>query len=214
MKKLIIGAVSLCLLTVACKKEEDTIIPQTQNPGVTQSVAYFPLDSGSYWVYEHYRIDTLGMETYNNNDSTFITGDTIIGGNTYSILRNIGFYPLVQYCRDSANCIVNEKGEIIFSANLQGQLIRTDSIFSTVSLFIIVRDSMDNGNFSLSLNSNTYNTLQRSTRVQYMFTQLPQFHSPYLTNFAPGVGLVRNQYIYSSSPHLLYERRLIRYHIE
>ncbi|MGL5892708.1 MAG: hypothetical protein ACRC3B_22635 [Bacteroidia bacterium] len=217
MKNTMIGAVSLCLLAAACKKEEEQIIPQPQNPPVTQSVAYFPLDSGSYWVYDTWQIDTLNNETYVSSDTVWVLGDSIIRGNTYSVImsNNNQFTIPRGLFRDSANCIVNSNGDIYFSVSMLGQEIDVDSIWSGNTLYIVIRDSMDNGTHTVALNSGSYTTYQKSMNYSFAFpASIVQPHAPYHTNFAQGIGLVRSQYVYSTNPAFLYERRLVSYHIE
>lgn len=215
MKQLLMSAALLGLLVAGCKKEEEPLVNQPVPNPVPQSIAYFPLDSGSYWVYEHIRIDTNGNETFMQTDSARVVGDTIIGGNTYTIIRDFGFAAGDLFVRDSANCIVSSNGAIFIAANLQGQQIAVETVSTVAGPAMIITDSMDVGNYPVSLNSGNYSTLQRNTTLRYLIPPTTaQPHAPYRTNFATGIGMVRNQYIYASQPHLLYERRLLRYHIQ
>ncbi|MGL5889500.1 MAG: hypothetical protein ACRC3B_06425, partial [Bacteroidia bacterium] len=207
MKNAMIGAVSLCLLAMACKKEEEQIIPQPQNPPVTQSTAYFPLDSGSYWVYEHVKVDTNGNETFMQTDSVRVMGDSVIGGNTYKIFKNWGFSFFSALYRDSANCIVNEKGDIVFAANLLGQPIafRRDSD-AIVGLIFESIDSMQTAMRTISNTAGSFNTLERSIFTTYYIPVGGGNPRRMLSNFAQGVGFVRQQYAYASQPSYI-ERR-------
>jgi hypothetical protein len=54
MRKLFFIGFALAILT-SCQKNDE-------NPLQKKSV-YLPLEIGNYWVYEHYKIDTLGNET-------------------------------------------------------------------------------------------------------------------------------------------------------
>jgi hypothetical protein len=214
MKNAIIGAVSLCLLAAACKKDQDTVTPSTQNPSVPQSTAWFPLDSGSYWVFEHVRVDTNGNETFLQTDSVRVMGDTVIGGNTYKIFKNWGFNFFSGLYRDSANCIVDNVGEIVFAANMPGQPIsyRRDSD-NVQGLILESTDSMQAAMRSVNITAGNFNTFERSTFTTFYIPVNGGNPRRMLSNFAEGIGFVRNQYAYASQASYV-ERRLLRYHIE
>jgi hypothetical protein len=214
MQNAIIGAASLCLLATACKKENDTIIPPSQNPPVTQSVAYFPLDSGSYWVFEHVRVDTNGNETFLQTDSVRVMGDSVIAGNTYKIFRNWGFNFFSALYRDSSNCIVNEKGDIVFAANLLGQPIsfRRDSD-NVQGLILESIDSMQAVMRNVNVTAGNFSTLERSTFTTFYIPVSGGNPRRMLSNFAEGIGFVRQQYAFASQTSYV-ERRLLRYNIQ
>lgn len=214
MKKVIYSAAALMLLAVACKKEETPIVNQTPAPSTPQSVAYFPLDSGSYWVFEHVSIDTNGNETVVQTDSVRIIGDSVIGGNTYKIFKNWGFNFFSGLYRDSANCIVNEVGDIVFAANMAGQPIsyRRDSD-NVQGLILESTDSMQTAMRSINVTAGNFNTLERSTFTTFYIPVNGGNPRRMLSNFAEGIGFVRQQYAYASQTSYV-ERRLLRYHIE
>ncbi|MFN8713316.1 MAG: hypothetical protein ACK5Z2_10735 [Bacteroidota bacterium] len=214
MKNAILGAAILCLMATACKKEENQITTPIQNPPVNQSVAYFPLDSGSYWVFEHVSIDTNGNETFLQTDSVRIMGDSVIGGNTYKIFKNWGFSFFSGLYRDSANCIVNEVGDIVFAANMLGQPIsfRRDSDAS-VGLILASTDSMQTAMRTVNVAAGSFNTFERSTFTTFYIPAVGGNPRRMLSNFAEGIGFVRNQYAYASQTSYV-ERRLLRYNIQ
>jgi hypothetical protein len=214
MKNAIIGAATLCLLAVACKKDETPIVNQAPTPSTPQSIAYFPLDSGSYWVFEHVSVDTNGNESFLQTDSVRVMGDSVIGGNTYKIFKNFGFSFFSALYRDSSNCIVNEKGEIVFAANLLGQSIsfRRDSNASA-GLILESIDSMQTAMRTVNVAAGSFNTFERSTFTTFYIPVGGGNPRRMLSNFSEGIGFVRQQYAYSSQTSYI-ERRLLRYNIQ
>ena len=64
-----LSAIALLLIS-SCKKEEMVPCP---TPPIETIPNYMPLAIGNYWVYNNYKIDTLGNETKMNLvDSIFI----------------------------------------------------------------------------------------------------------------------------------------------
>jgi hypothetical protein len=214
MKKVIYSAMAMALLAVACKKDETPIVNQTPTPSTPQSVAYFPLDSGSYWIFEHVSIDTNGNETFVQTDSVRVMGDSVIGGNTYKVFKNWGFNFFSGLYRDSANCIVNEVGDIVFAANMPGQPIsfRRDSD-NVQGLILESTDSMQAAMRSVNVTAGNFNTFERSTFTTFYIPVNGGNPRRMLSNFAEGVGFVRQQYAFASQASYV-ERRLLRYHIE
>ncbi len=76
---------------------------------------------GSWWKYEWYETDLSGVPTsIGIVDSFYVIGDTVINGNTFvHIGGDAAFYGGAsnphQFLRDSANCILNSQGIIVYS---------------------------------------------------------------------------------------------------
>jgi hypothetical protein len=116
MKKLLILALLAVLVIASCKKDKDDV---QQIEPVPQSADYALFNTGSYWIYHWYKIDTLGNETFmDKTDSLYIAEDTIINGHTYQVKKGNFFVTqnYLELCRDSSNYIVSHLGQIMFSA--------------------------------------------------------------------------------------------------
>ena len=126
MKKCIfyvgLGVVSILFFN-SCQKKDSVTPPETKSDLVTD---YYPLSTGNYWVYKQTQYDSLGNvipQTW-KNDSIVVKSDTVINSKTYHTLVEYNFLgssnPIYKYYRDSADCIVNNLGEVIFSINTTG----------------------------------------------------------------------------------------------
>ena len=106
---------------------------------------YFPLEIGNYWIYEHYDIDSSGIETERNRtDNVILSRDTIINGNQYFILEGTNYpfddgnWGIVDILRDSSGYLVNEKGQIEFSAdNFADTLNSKPGVFNNDTLYTL-----------------------------------------------------------------------------
>jgi len=138
MKKLIlfISFMALVSLFTSCKKDKENTEQVT--PTVTDS---YPLKAGNYWVYKQTTYDAAGnvLNASIVNDTVLVLNDTIINNKTYHIVKDSHFAgnssSLFFYLRDSADCIVNEYGNISFSIKMPGlictQLSTPDSLTYT-----------------------------------------------------------------------------------
>jgi hypothetical protein len=124
------AAFALVLFTMACKKDE-ALVPGPGTTPAAQSVKeYYPLTQGSYWTYKQTQYDTSGNmlpQTW-PNDSVVVENDTLINGVTFHTVVEYNFLgmtmPMPRCFRDSADCIVNEQGKIIFSIKEPGLIIK------------------------------------------------------------------------------------------
>ena len=83
MRNLVFLGLALVFL-FSCKKETEEL--QENNNQVP--VSYMPLKIGNYWIYQTYKIDSLGNESIDGAvDSVRVTKDTLINGNTYFVLE-------------------------------------------------------------------------------------------------------------------------------
>src|SRR4029079_7486399 len=72
----------------ACKKDDAD--PPPEIPPTPLSISSFSrLDSGNYWVYEERHVDSLDvpLSTVVNLDSLYVTGDTVLDGVEYAVIR-------------------------------------------------------------------------------------------------------------------------------
>lgn len=102
---------------VSCKKKDinENEIPSSQELVQTP---FFPLKVGAIWVYDTYKIDSVGNAvSLGFMDTIQITDDTLINNNLYfkyesRLSNNV---KTVQLLRDSCGFIVNDLGTIVYN---------------------------------------------------------------------------------------------------
>ncbi len=114
----------------ACQPDEDEVVaplppPAPQNLEVA---AFSNLAVGNYWVYQRYRVDSAdNVVDVLTVDSIFISGDSVVNGETYFVVRRNGFAAFqTSLWRDSAGFVITDNHEVIFCADPLDQLIYTD----------------------------------------------------------------------------------------
>jgi len=224
MQKQILLAIVM-LGSIACQKEKKCQSPQGPN---APALSAFVADSGSYFVYNIYEIDSNGQETlYGIPDTIFVVGDTVLNGKNFIHLRdqwfNIGEISL--FFRDSSGYMVDNAGTVHWAAHSM-----TDTITFRPSNSLLIWHSLGFNNRSFQL-PNGYingNSVPAANRVAY---ELQNHH--YFTNgmrlsrcdsgwiqqqlYVPSVGMVSSQLIWSGfhySDCRYYERRLVYYSIK
>ncbi len=126
MRKLLAFAIIL-FVAFSCNKD---------NPEITETesvLVYYPLSIGNYWIYQHYKVDSLGNETaLGQTDSIVVAKDTLINDIQYYLLNeynNLRFNSgNNKILRDSANYIVNHLGEKKISNVYFDNEFRTNTI--------------------------------------------------------------------------------------
>jgi hypothetical protein len=97
----------------SCKNEN-----QPPTPPAPETLKHVPLTLGSFWVYEHFAVDTAnGINASTGvKDSIVIHSDTIINGKNYVVRKGIAPFQgvntwgLIDIVRDSSGYLVNDKG--------------------------------------------------------------------------------------------------------
>lgn len=184
-----------------------------------QATEYFPLSVGNYWVYENYKVDSMGTETIFEQklDSVIITKDTLINNKVYYKLHAVNYYlggsldSKSCYYRDSSGYIIDFKGNIRFSnTNLSDTLQRITEYEIGDHLFYSVTYKMEKSHDVVDPYLNQFNDLLnfRGTLTT------PSYHKVrYLDNLhAKGVGPIYLSSEFISSP-ISFKKKLIRYHI-
>lgn len=210
----LLGIIAIILIS-SCKKEEETI----EQP-VTKSIDYTPMTIGNYWVYENYSIDSLGNETtLTQIDSVIIDRDTIIGGETYFIFEGTSYptiqdWGIVNILRDSADYLVKENGQILFSSsNFLDILSEKVEIYNTDTLYTL-QYQMETVSGSISVPVGTFDDIFNYKGVLFRYIPTNANNPQYLNNYyAPDVGKIVETWSYLSNP-TIYQRRLINYSVQ
>jgi hypothetical protein len=197
----------------SCKKDDDTIA----------KVSYLPLKVGNYWIYQEFLIDTSGIETTNSIiDSVIINRDTIINLNKYYVFVGT-FHPfiyrdnIIDILRDSSGYIVNQHGTVQFAENDFTDNIAyraVINIYNNNDTLLVTSFQMEKINNTITVPAGTFEVLNyKGTVVTSMNT--PGIKWPRYTNsyYAKGVGKIVYTHFYVLSP-VIYEKRLIRYHVK
>jgi hypothetical protein len=188
-------------------------------------VKYMPLKVGNYWVYGHYWTGT-NMENLKPFaiDSIYIKRDTLINGLRFYVLEGKEYFrgheeSIIDIVRYSSDCIVNVKGEILFSStNFTDVLNKTEYSIEDYGILAVASFKMEKPNFKLNVPAGSFSVLNYKgtiTENYYFSTSWENLINKSLnTYYAPNVGKIQDAYIYvpSSSPYLI-ERKLIRYKV-
>ena len=202
------------MLVFSCKDKDDDATSNLPTP----AIEYFPLTVGSYWVYDWYSIDALGNEEpyplY--HDSIYISGDTVIGGLTYSIMEGTHFNSdFRSFYRDSSGFLVNGEGGVpLFTTTSEQVQLGLDTIFIDSEPFAIVDTKMQPTATSITVPAGTFaDCLTATTFVTSFDPNYPHGvrEQPYY--YAKGVGRILHRIAFYSTPGY-FESKLAKYHIE
>jgi hypothetical protein len=218
MRIMLFAGLILLSVIIACEQKKDvTALPDDSQPD------YFPMTTGSYWVFNSYKIDSLGNEfLVSENDTVSIIGDTLIKGREYLIFFGKKWNALsvsksLSFLRDSAGYIVNEAGEIVFSAqDLENVLYDSYEIVDDDTLYYYF-SRMEIYQHEMTLAGAHFDSLLNCTFNVLGYTSGNELIRKDTNLYAPNVGRVIRQYCYLSqwlNEKYSYEERLIEYHIE
>ncbi len=101
--------------------------------------AFSQLDSGNYWVYERRRYDSTGVLTIGPYiDSIYFDGDTLWQGNSFKVQRRwtLGAMGpnMTRFIRDSADCIVEAGGRVLFRYGVFDEVAYSDTYYVTFTI--------------------------------------------------------------------------------
>lgn len=178
---------------------------------------YFPLKTGSYWVYNSYKVDGDGNEKLiSMNDTLRIIGDTTIRGNMYKIFYGKRYVVMdkyeKRYYRDSSGYIVNDKGRIVFSTKVSDTLLKNSLVENTLFEYTTV----ENIQGEIAVPAGVYDSLLNCCLTIIEYTPDPNIIGTLDHIYAPNIGTIIRQnilvYEYSNTG-IYYEERLIDYYI-
>ena len=212
MKNSTLFFLSLFIILFSCKNDDDTI----GTGGETPVLNYIPLSIGSYWVYGWEKIDTLGnISPLTQRDSVYVSGDTIINGNTYFVVEGDFFGSPVnkEYQRDSSGYLVNEKGNILFNPNNTTDLLWVDTIFVGSDPLVIIEYKMEGTETEIDVPAGVFNCFNYQGTVISQEDDYPWGVRNTGYYYADGIGKVQSRLFFYNSPDDI-RSRLVDYHIE
>ncbi|MBL7944803.1 MAG: hypothetical protein JNN32_01990 [Flavobacteriales bacterium] len=207
--------VILVLSTLAaCQPDEDEVVaplppPAPQNLEVT---AFSNLAIGNYWIYQRYRVDSAdNVASVLTVDSIFISGDSVVNGETYwKVHRNVMTPNWTYLWRDSAGYVVTEDHEVVFCADPMDQLIYTEVEGPVgVQLDYTVYSTPE----TITVEAGTFSAYRMQAEITSIggFPELADWRSP-RSYWAEDVGRVRYYEFFAFDP-LGIRYDLVRYDV-
>jgi len=200
---------------LSCHKKDNTD-PAPVTPATTPSVTdYFPMTSGSYWVYKQTEYDSSGniMPQTFTNDTVIVKNDTIINSKTYHTFVEYNFVgqttPFSRYFKDSADCIVDNHGKVIFSIKTPGLIYKELLSPDTIAY---VNYYYNSGPTGISVPLGTYNCGDYRGEL---FRKMDNFSKAYLNHkyCCIHIGLIERTAMYVGGLNKFYFD-LVAYHIQ
>ena len=218
MKTYLLLGIFFLLVLSSCEKSSND--PSKNNEEEVLSVTdYYPLTTGSCWVYDTYEIDSLGNETLRSEkDTVEILGDTLIREINYKVFYgkplNLFTSPKVKYFRrDSSGYIVDESGWIVF---------QTVDIQDTSYIHPQWADGRYYYYCYMEKHASDYTDFSKDSVVSSNLAVYKVDESEMLLGvmeevYVPGVGLVQDQCAYITmldKQHAYWDTRLTEYLIK
>lgn len=192
------------LILISCKKTSTT--SETPSESVLD---YYPPKTGNYWVYETSYYDSGLTFIYKEsiNDSILVGPKITINGKEYFQLQHYHYMgtssprPYITNVRDSANCIVNEYGDVLFS--LSKNEITNYYVYAQDTLYIMKSKFISDLN-KISLKAGEFNAVNYSSEVEIRGNERKRIHT--LNNlYAKGVGQLTKRNVYVGENSWIYQ---------
>lgn len=202
----------LTIVFTACKKDE-TI--EAEPPETTSVLDYMPLTIGNYWIYETFNCDSGEVNcTSKSIDTSMVTKDTIINGNTYyKIEGNYHLFGNPVFIRDSGDYLVNHTGRVLFTH------IDTTQVFnhtiipgSNGDTIFYYYDKLMPQTYDITLEDGTYSCLDMRTSFFRKHDNFQIEHNGH-SYYCKDVGIIKQLAFWASNLDVE-KRELIGYHLE
>ncbi len=192
------------LILISCKKTSTT--SETPSDSVLD---YYPLKTGNYWVYETSFYDS-GFNFISKasiNDSILIGPKILKNGIEYFQLQHFNYMgqssqqPYITNVRDSANCIVNDFGSVLFSLN--SNEVKEYLTFDQDTIYIMKSKFIADLN-RISLKAGEFNAVNYSSEVEIRGNERKRIHI--LNNlYAKGVGQLTKRNVFVGENSWIYQ---------
>ncbi|MFK8007350.1 MAG: hypothetical protein AB8H03_13310 [Saprospiraceae bacterium] len=194
----------------SCKK--DSIIPPCESQ-ITKS--YFPMETGSYWIYQWYEVDSSGTEELLDGkiDTVTIVKDTLIDTYMYKkIQENNSFITapvVIKYRRDSLGFLIDPQNNIYFSSS---NFIDTLRIINNSNFKIIYKMAIPTT--PIETTAGVFDCLNFRGEVTPFVAV--DWSTQLINNYySRGIGKIQgNTFFFSNADMIQFQRRLIEYHLE
>lgn len=185
----------------ACRTDEDDVAAPQPAPTPPLEVASFSnLAVGNYWVYQQYSVDSADnvIQTL-SVDSFFVTGDSVVNGETYAIVHRNTLSPIgTELWRDSAGYVITADHEVVFCADPLDQLIYTEVRGPVgVQLDYTVYSTPE----SITVAAGTFSTLKMQAEITSIggFPEMADWRRP-RSYWAEDIGRVRYYEFFAFNP--------------
>jgi hypothetical protein len=224
MKSLTFFSCILLILFMSCQKDEE-IINNTPPPSAALIYTiddFTKFNSGNYWLYQHFKVDSLGETAFAGYDSCYHMGDTIISGLLYKRVYWYWLFPFESYLRDSSGYLMN--GE-------WGMPLLSTAVVNDTFYILNVNDTTNGQLFTsyytvtslsnpVTVPAGTFSNVLDVTCFLYFHPPMDTSLNPLISHsyYAKDIGKILEQY-YTSAELFLYhgnlinERRLVGYHV-
>jgi hypothetical protein len=204
-------AFSFILLNNACKKEDK------DDREIFYFSDYFPLEEGNFWIYRTYRVNRNGqVESIRSfHDSIYIKGDTLINGLMHKVIWMN--HQISHIVRREFTEYYNHQGLHFLSNKIFDQTLDSSTQYFSPMFSGKIYYNMRNRNVQMSTEAGSFNTNEAVSNVFYYYEDLTEPYPikyEYVSNYAPNVGLIRQELIHNAPPNtnaLTDVRVLIRY---
>lgn len=211
----LLPAVFLSVLAAACGKDEDPA--PSPAPGPSYDVSDFSkLAIGNYWVYQRSNLDTAGnvSSVTANYDSLFVSGTTDVNGITYAVLskaQNGVVNPgMEELRRDSADCLVDGNGRIVFRYGVFDQVAWSNSEPNVFQYDWVVSSATS----SINVEAGNFHAHELGCSITALGAiPVPPDDRDREMWWAPGVGKIRDDAYYALSGTGI-RRDLVRYYVQ
>ncbi len=192
------------LILISCKKTSTT--SETTSDSVLD---YYPLKTGNYWVYETSFYDSgyNFISKASINDSILIGPKILKNGIEYFQLQHFNYMgqssqqPYITNVRDSANCIVNDYGAVLFSLN--SNEVKEYLNFDQDTIYIM-KSKFISDLTKVSLKAGVFNAVNYSTEIELRFEGRKRIRV--LNQFyGKGVGQLTKRSLYVGTENLVYQ---------
>ncbi len=217
MKNVLFSALLIAIVMLSACKKDDGDDEITVTPTTPQ---YFPLTVGSYWVYEIFKGDTLGHYVSTGKfDTVFVAKDTLINGQTYALFKGTryGVGPIINLnaYRVQGDFIINSNNRYLLSwADFTNTIDKDSLIHPDGTMVFRYEAKMQSGLKSVQVPAGNFQALERVTQIHYTIPGMPHPLRDYSKFFVEDVGMVIDEYGYSGTWFITYQKRLVRYHIQ
>jgi len=205
------------VLLASCNKEEDAPpAPQEVPPPSLGAIgAYSNLQTGNYWVYQRYQVDSNDVIVQTLAvDSMVVMGDSLVNGALYKVMHRYilgGSGTSVRLWRDSLSYLIS---------STQGTLFCTDPLDEVIyTLYqgpvgVTLDYTVHSTPVPVSVGAGDFSTYRMRSTITSIggFPQQPDWKA-LRSHWAEGVGRVRYYEFYSASL-LGYRYDLLRYAVD